>query len=292
MSRGFITLGIDTDVDKVKYSYALALSIKNCDPSAEVCLVVDSGKSDLVDKKYFDAFDYITELPFGNTGHADGFHGSNIWQMLHCTPFDETIYLDYDTLFLNVDIDLLWSQFENYDLAMSSLSRTYRNIPTNKAISFEIELKYNLPLLNNQLIYFKSESDLAREWFKLADPYFQNWRSLYNTVFTELKPESFSKNTICNIITEHLDCYNDVATVLNNLYDIDTVSQYLWTNDVPENWTDLFNSWFDIKNGILIENSLIRSGIIHYRDENFMTEEILNELRTKYNRTKNRQKAA
>ena len=286
MSRGFVTLGIDTDLDKIKYSYALALSIKNCDPTAEVCLVVDKDKSDLVNKKYFDAFDYITELPFGNTGHEDGFHGSNIWQMIHCTPFDETIYVDYDTLFLNVDIDLLWNQFENYDLAMTNLARTYRNVPTNKLLSFEIELKYELPLLYNQLIYFNSASDTAQEWFKLADPYFQNWRSVYNKVFTELKPESFDKNIICNIITSHLDCYNDVAVSLNNFYDIDTMSQYLWSSDVPTDWTELFNAWFDIKNGMLIENSLTRSGIIHYRDENFITEEILNELRNKFNTTK------
>ena len=285
MSRGFITLGIDTDLDKVKYSYALALSIKNCDPTAEVCLVVDAGKSDLVSSKYFHAFDYIVELPFGNTGHADGFHGSNMWQMIHCTPFAETIYVDYDTLFLNVDIDLLWDQFENYDLAVTSFARTYKNLPTNKANSFEIELKYELPLLYNQLMYFDSASDTAQEWFKLADPYFQNWRSVYNSVFTEMKPASFDKNIICNIITEHLDITTSVVCNLNNFYDIDTVSQHLWTNDVPNDWTELFNSWFDIENGLLIENSLIRSGIVHYRDENFISEEILNELRNKFNRT-------
>ena len=97
-SKGFITIGIDTDLDNVKYSYALALSIKSCDPKAEVCLVVDKNKADLVNKKYLHAFDYITELPFGNTAHKDGFHGVNFWQLLQCTPFDETIYLDYDTI--------------------------------------------------------------------------------------------------------------------------------------------------------------------------------------------------
>lgn len=292
MSRGFVTIGIDTDLDKVKYSYALALSIKNCDPTAEICLVVDAGKSDLVSSKYFHAFDYITELPFGNTGHADGFHGSNIWQVFHCTPFEETIYVDYDTLFLNVDIDLLWQQFENKDLAVSSLARTYRNVPTNKAQSFDIEIKYELPLLYNQLIYFDNSTDTAKEWFKLADPYFQNWRELYNKVFTEIKPESFDKNIICNIITNHLDCSADINVVLNNFYDIDTISQRLWTNDVPKNWTELFNSWFDDKNGLLIENSLTRSGIIHYRDENFITEEIINELRSKFNQTSKKIEAA
>ena len=137
--RGFITIGINTDVDQVRYSYALALSIKNCDPEAEVCLVVDKDKSDLVDKNYFDAFDYIVELPFGNTGHADGYHGSNFWQLAHCTPFDETIYVDADSLFLNVDISLLWDQFANVDIGMTDIARTFRNNVANKNVLFDIE---------------------------------------------------------------------------------------------------------------------------------------------------------
>ena len=39
MSRGFVILGIDTDVDNVKYASALSMTIKNCDVNSEVCLV-------------------------------------------------------------------------------------------------------------------------------------------------------------------------------------------------------------------------------------------------------------
>ena len=108
MSRGFVTLGINTERDQLQYNYALACSIKKCDPNAEVCLVVDKGKLDDVPEKYQHVFDYVTELRFGNTAHIDGFHGMNLWQMFHCSPFDETIYLDNDILFQNVNIDILW----------------------------------------------------------------------------------------------------------------------------------------------------------------------------------------
>ena len=62
MSKGFVTLGINTEKDMIRYSYCLALSIKASDPTAETCLIVDHGKSDLVPSKYFHAFDYISEL--------------------------------------------------------------------------------------------------------------------------------------------------------------------------------------------------------------------------------------
>ena len=60
MSRGFVILGIDTDVDNVKYASALSMTIKNCDVNSEVCLVTDVGQ--VVDPMYYDCFDYITEL--------------------------------------------------------------------------------------------------------------------------------------------------------------------------------------------------------------------------------------
>ena len=67
MSKGFITLGIDTEQDKIKYSHALALSIKQSDPKSKFCLVVDKDYSDKVPTEYHEAFDFIVELPFGNT---------------------------------------------------------------------------------------------------------------------------------------------------------------------------------------------------------------------------------
>ena len=59
----------------------------------------------------------------------------------------ETIYLDSDTLVKNVNVDILWNLFEQYDLAISPIARTYRNFLTNKQHKFEIELHYNLPTL-------------------------------------------------------------------------------------------------------------------------------------------------
>jgi len=285
--RGFITIGIDTDADRVKYSYALSLSIKNCDPEAEVCLVVDKDKSDLVDKNYFDAFDYIVELPFGNTGHADGYHGSNFWQLAHCTPFDETIYVDADSLFLNVDVGLLWDQFANVDIGMTSIARNFRNGLTQKISDFEIEQKYQLPQNYNQLFYYNT-SDEALAWFKMADPIFQNWRQVYSIFFNDIKPDTFDKNILCNLVTHCLDINNETNVVINNFYDLSVSSQNLWTTDLSDNWTDSLNNWYTNKQEIIIENSTISNGIVHYRDENFLTKEIINELKQTFNTRKTR----
>ena len=42
--RGFVTLGINTGEDNIRYCYALACSIKACDPNASITLIVDKGQ--------------------------------------------------------------------------------------------------------------------------------------------------------------------------------------------------------------------------------------------------------
>lgn len=280
MTRGFVTFGIDTESDQIRYSYALALTIKQCDPSAEICLVVDKDKSDIVPTRYFDAFDYITELPFGNTGHKDGFHASNIWQLQHVTPFDETIYVDSDTIFKNVNIDLLWDQFANHGFAMSSFAKSFRNLPAAKHSMFDIEIHYGMPQLYASLIYFDRGTSDSIEWFKMADPVFQNWRDVYQYIFNEKKPDTFSKNILCNAVTHLLDVEKDISMRLNNLVELHNRSQNYWSNDVPVDWTEMLNHWYTQKQQLIIENSSISGGIIHYRDRKFLTEETLNVIKT------------
>lgn len=279
MSKGFVLLAIDTDQDMMKYAYTTAMSIKLSDPEASICLVVD--KNAKLSKVYATAFDFVTELPFGNSAYKDGFHGMNIWQMLHVTPYAETIYIDFDTIFINVDVNLLWDTFSKNEIGIPGYARTYRNQPLRSANAlFEYESHYNLPKLYNSMIYFKRDSELAISWFKMADAVLQNWRDVYSQLMSEKKPPTFSKSLLCNIVTHLLDVENEVKVNINNLYDLDIKSQWLWNNDVPEDWTEVLNNWFPENKKLIIENSIISTGIVHYRDLNFITEEVLNEYRT------------
>jgi hypothetical protein len=142
------------------------------------------------------------------------------------------------------------------------------------------------------LIYFKQSAPLALEWFKMADPVFQNWRGAYQKLFNERKPLTFDKNVIANIVTHLLDIEAETTVVLNNFYDIDTISQRLWHYDIPENWTEMLNFWYTDDQTLIIENSVIGSGIIHYRDNNFLTKEVLDVLRANTNISSKRKETA
>lgn len=280
MSKGFLTLAVGGLEENIRHSYALALSIKASDPAAEICVVVDDGDTENIPSRYLHAFDYISELPFGNTAHSDGFHAANLWQIYHASPFDQTIYLDSDMLFLNVQVSLLWDRFAGNYMSIPAVARTFRNVPTNKNSSlFEFENAYHLPSLFNSMIYFDSTREETAQWFKLADPIFQNWRNTYNAMFKDKKPDSFRKNLLCNIVTFLMDEENEIKIHVPFMYDFHTHSQHMWSNDVPYNWTDMLNTWYTKQHQLIVENSSITHGIIHYRDKKFLTEEIINAIR-------------
>jgi hypothetical protein len=124
---------------------------------------------------------------------------------------------------------------------------------------------------------------LAIEWFKMADPVFQNWRDIYAKLLNDKKPSTFNKNILANIVTHLLDVNNEIHINLNNLYDLDLRSQWLWNDDIPINWTEMLNHWYTDDMNLIIENYGINKGIIHYRDKTFLTEDILDVIRTKIN---------
>jgi hypothetical protein len=171
----------------------------------------------------------------------------------------------------------------NEGFAVSGLARTYRNTVLNYNKYFDIELSYNLPTNFNNLIYFNRDAPIAIEWFKMADAIFQNWRDVYSKLLTDKKPVTFNKNVLANIVTHLLDVNNDIRVNLNNLYDLDLKSQWMWNEDIPVNWTEMLNHWYTDDMTLIIENYNINSGIVHYRDKSFLTEETINVIRTKTN---------
>lgn len=281
-NRGFVTLGIDTDEDKVRYCYAMACSLKICDPTASITLIVDKDQSDNVPKKYQHVFDYITELPYGNSAYKDGFHGMNLWQVYYASPYQETIYVDYDTLFLDVDINNLWDTMGMRDISVPRNARSYRDFPIPTMQRFAFERQYNLPENFYNMIYWQKDSVAAVEWFKMADPILQNWRDVYRHQFPDKKPAHFEKNLIGNIITLYVDLIDEIGVTVENHYDLHTLSHGAFSSieDTPERWTEQLNYWVSGSRKIQIENSIISSGIIHYSDENFVTDEVIDVFRT------------
>jgi len=177
-----------------------------------------------------------------------------------------------------VDIDLLWDKLKSYDLAFLDNAKTYRNQDFDKLNTFEIENHYDLPKFFSNFIYFKNDSPLAIEWFKMADPVFQNWREVYKKTFNEKKPDTFDKTLLVNMTCNFLNIDKEISVDIPYYYDLENRGQRIWNKDIPYEWTEMLNHWINIRKQLLIETHAISSGIIHYRCEDFVTKDMISDF--------------
>ena len=87
-----------------------------------------------------------------------------------------------------------------------------------------------------------------------------------------------------NVATAYVDLTNEIGVNLNNHYDLHRYSHGSFPvfEEIPLSWTEQLNYWVTDNRKIQIENSIIGSGIIHYSDENFISDEILDVFRTSF----------
>ena len=126
----------------------------------------------------------------------------------------------------------------------------------------------------------------------MADPVYQNWRDAYKNIFKDIKPLSFDKTVIANIVTSLLDVEKEVSVDLSFFYDLQNTGQRLWSNDIPSKWTDMLNHWIVGTKEVIIETSAITGGIIHYRDDSFATKGLIDEFVKQFDTEDKRRKIA
>lgn len=159
MTKGYLLFAVDTK--KVKYSqlaYACALTIKLTQPNGfnSVSVVTDD----------IDNFDNCKNV-FDQIIKYSGPTGMDVRSRAYdYTPYDETVILDSDMLFLT-PAEHYWEMLNNIDLYVTSAPQTYNGQPFHYG-------PYRQLFLNNQLLdvysawtYFK-KSNLAEEFFDLV----------------------------------------------------------------------------------------------------------------------------
>lgn len=117
MSKGYLLFAINSStVDYVKLAYACALSIKLTQPKGYNSVsIVTKGA---IDVKH-NVFDHVIEYegPLGMDVRSRGYD---------FTPYDETILLDSDLLFLN-NVDHYWGAVKDMEMLIATCPRTYRH---------------------------------------------------------------------------------------------------------------------------------------------------------------------
>lgn len=276
MNKGFLIFSQDTAENQFsKYAYALALSIKKNCPNSSVSLVTDN-----IPEKYRYVFDNIIDIPWNTTTTPSMFAAENRWKLYHCTPYDETIVLDSDCLVLN-DISNYWRFFEHYSVYYTSQILDYRgNVISEDPFYRKCFTANNLPNFYSALHYFKKTEE-AKEFYELVELITNNWELFYGKFVSLHYPRQSSMDITASLAAKILN-KEHLFTLKDGPINLVHMKPLLQGWEVPPiSWTDRVGSYFNNNCELKIGN-FKQSGVFHYTEKNFLTDQMLETLEKGY----------
>jgi hypothetical protein len=261
MSKGYLLVAMGDNY--IKQACLCALSIKKTQTLSNVSIMT----SDIVPNNYKHLFDEIIEIPWWTSDRS--FYGpEHRWKVFHITPYEETIVLDTDTIFLN-NVDYIWNSLQGYSVGFLTDVKTYRGTTVVDNFYRQVFVKNNLPNIYNAFHYFKKD-DIALDYYKHLELVCKNSKEFYNIHLKKLKPKvtSMDVNHAIAILSSNLQTYE-----INSLNFIHMKSKVQGWKESNESWIHDIPFYFDDDYSLKIGNYQ-QSGVFHYVDHKFCNEVI------------------
>ncbi len=264
MDKGYIMVAMGDNY--VLQACLCAMSIKKTQSIKNISLVT----SDRVPRRYKRLFDKIIEVPWHDK-HAKSFYKTeHRWKVFHLTPYEETVVLDTDMIFLS-DISYWWKYFAQKSIGFISNVRDYRNHLIDNDYYRKAFTANSLPNIYCAFHYFKKD-DTALEYYKTLNRICENYEKYYEIYAPKQIPKLSS-----------MDVNHSIAILENNIEDYTVKSPSFvhmkskiqgWSNP-PENWLDRIPYYLDEDFNLKIGN-FMQHGIVHYTEQKF-AEDIIGE---------------
>lgn len=272
MSFGYLLIVAKHEtVDYYKLAYALALSIKNTQREGydKVAIVVDD-KSQIEKFKSSWVFDHIIEW------NQETFWDGRSW-MDQLSPFDYTVCLDVDMLFLRDYSHWVDYFVANSDLYIPNKSYTYRGEKVVDEYYRKAFTRNGLPNFYSFYTFFKKDSDTSKEFFELVRYITKNPVEFSNLYLADFRPKIVGTDEAFALAAKILDIADDIS------YDLDfpkvvhmkpLIQNWPWPAD---KWSDHVGFYFNRKAELKIGNYQ-QHNIVHYVEKDKMDDEMLNIL--------------
>ena len=253
------------DTDYLKLAYALALSIKNTqkDGYDKVALVLDNktGIEGLKSPWVFDEIIY-TDLPSGWDGRS----------LMHdLTPWEYTVCLDSDMLFLRDYSHWIDYLIENRDLCIANKSYTYRNEIVSSDYYRKTFTANELPNLYSFYTFFKKNSSQSEDFFRLVKQITEMPNKFTNLFLTNRKPKILGTDEAFALAAKVLNM-QDLSTPLEFpkiVHLKPMIQNFPWPCNLVSNHVGLYLD----QSGQLKIGNFLQDNIVHYVEKDFMTDE-------------------
>lgn len=273
MTKGYLILAQNSeDQDYVRLAYVLAMSIKVTQSEiTSVSLVTDVLEA--VPDHYKSVFDHVIEIPWYDDALDSKWKIENRWKLYHITPYDETVILDSDMLFLT-DVSDWWNYLSNHhDICFTTSVRTYRDEIVTSDYYRKTFTNNDLPNLYSAFAYFK-KTDIAKEYWELVEMITKNWQEYYQRFLTENRPKALSMDVVFALAAKILGIKSESTSSFDypNFVHMKPKVQN-WMNSSAD-WTDHVGIYLN-DNGNLKIGNYQQHGIFHYTEKKFMLDYIL-----------------
>ena len=260
MSQGYLVMA--QGADYLEMAIALAKSIANTQSTVSNVAVITDQK---IPKAH--PFDKVIKL-------KKDYSGNNEWkihnraQFYKLTPYDETVILDADMLFLN-DVSHWWNFMANYEFLYTSKVKTYRGdlVTSNPYRKTFVENK--LPNVYSAFTYFK-KCDKAESIFDLVTSMMQNWDEWIGRYAPEKKQEFPSLDLAISMAVNILDISNECESPFE-------FPTFVHMKSGCQGWKYFNEDWkthlgiYNTSQGIRLGNH-IQTDVLHYVDKTFIKE--------------------
>jgi hypothetical protein len=270
MSRGyFVVAQNNAKTDYVRQAYALALSILAQSPDANISVMTN----DDVPTKYKKVFDQVIDIPWGDLSEDSKWKINNRWKIYHRTPYRQTTVFDTDMLVLD-NLDYTWTSLQHVSYHFTKDVLTYRQEPVTSRYYRKAFDANNLP--NPYVAMFQfNKSNETKEFFVLLEIIMKNWKIFYSK-YAPNSMQNWCSVDMCAAIALKILGTANISVNNNNMLSFVHLKSHAQNLSNPLiKSTDLT---CDVGDTGLFLNGYKQKGVLHYVDDEFLTDEIIDWL--------------
>lgn len=270
MNKGHVFFAQNSDVNYVTQAYALALTIKKHNKQHNnTCIIT----SDNIPEEHRHAFDYVVRIPGNDNAKNSQWKIENRWKIIHATPFRENIVYDTDMLLLGAN-DHWWEFLTNRDVVITSKVRDYKNRIITNDYYRKVFTANDLPNTYMGIHYFKKTSK-AYEFYKWLQIITENYSVFYDKFLLK------NKQRFCSMDVNAALAVKFMGAEAEFLLDTDTPT-FIHMKPAIQRWHNLSKSWQDVVRvdyaRQLTVGNIVQTGVFHYTEDSFLTNDILSKL--------------
>ena len=257
MTKGYVMIA--TGDEYVKQAYLCAKSIKETQTINNVTLL----SSDNIPSKFKDVFDDVISIPHVDVNPNNLYRTDIRWKAFHVTPYEETVVLDTDMIFLT-DVSHWWNKLKNHDVCFTKNVRTYKNNIVNNDYYRKTFTKNNIPMVYCAFHYFK-QNDVALKYYKKLQKVCRNYKDYYKIYAPKNTPQvsSMDLNHGITVLEENIQNY-----IFQSASFVHMKSNVQDSELRQEDWTQSIPFYMDSNKKLKIGNYL-QHGIFHYTQHEF-----------------------